>query len=718
MQVTAKVVALMSLTASAFLPVLPVSRIRTLKVQNQFNAGSLSEPDIDTKMLICLFDTVFCSKKVSNIYASASNDNVDGRKDPGCLINNPKSTMRQPLIAFDVSRAVEEMKKIAGMELDNRNKPVGAILRGIGGGKTRALEEMRRFMLNTDDVLPIAITFNGRWLVNEVLDDWPGATVRASYALSLIARMASVLYGISFEAAHDSLLGYVDPFMNTPSFSTNAIRAFVNHTIGAVNKVRGERGAVNYVIVMVDEATQMEEYISEKFGVKSITSTLQSALLGEEFTTDEAINVNIALLISSLKIGAFGLTPSRRGIHQIKLPDQLPASEVVDSWWLRGHSGEHINVDGVTHTALRKLASTMSRNMRMCEIAAEFIHKLQAQRSGPIDFVGKRSSMKDLLEFLRSGIRLRYVRHTVPWGLLYSIIYGDIVRVTDVGVAEVLERSIISNAAPPNGGEFVPQSSLMALLTLVDDFDVGHDAMEAILQSIIEYNEDGVVLESFLRHWMKVRIFIAFKCHKELSVSSLLGISEVESSGLPASLETKFDELLPVGGAYRIREVSLSSTSRDDDEGQVLADELKKIEVSAESPIVLVKPRPFETFDLALKLFRRGQMPLYVLLDCKSAMKDDKEARLGLPILSLKERAEDGKQSSYSSREKLTGDRKIPLDDFAYVYMMSYSAKTTGDDEVAYLGRTCTQKFLGPLWETYVVLRSTMPQERAGRSGE
>ena len=43
---------------------------------------------------------------------------------------------------------------------DSRQKPVVATVRGTGGGKTRALEEIRWGLLGDPCVLPLAITFN------------------------------------------------------------------------------------------------------------------------------------------------------------------------------------------------------------------------------------------------------------------------------------------------------------------------------------------------------------------------------------------------------------------------------------------------------------------------------------------------------------------------------------------------------------------------------
>lgn len=47
---------------------------------------------------------------------------------------------------------------------------------------------------------------------------------------------------------------------------------------------------------------------------------------------------------------------------------------------------------------------------------------------------------------------------------------------------------------------------------------------------------------------------------------------------------------------------------------------LNNIQVAAQRPVVLVIPRPEEDVDVALKVFREGEDPLYVLLESTSAM--------------------------------------------------------------------------------------------------
>jgi hypothetical protein len=120
---------------------------------------------------------------------------LDTVKDTGCIINSPWRTMAHPLIDFDAQAIADVVLKIAALPEDSRSKPVIAIVRGMGGGKTRALETLRRLMLCRDGVLPLAITFNTNtkldndlWL-EEAKDSGSREAIRKAYAVSVAARM-------------------------------------------------------------------------------------------------------------------------------------------------------------------------------------------------------------------------------------------------------------------------------------------------------------------------------------------------------------------------------------------------------------------------------------------------------------------------------------------------------------------------------------------------
>lgn len=126
--------------------------------------------------------------------------------DTGCIINSPQRTMAHPLIDLDPQAILDSVLEIAAMPADSRAKPVIAIARGMGGGKTRALETLRRLLLRRNGMLPLAITFNTNTPLDR--DYWletakkAGSTpeIEKAYAVSLAARMVSAVFGLEYSA--------------------------------------------------------------------------------------------------------------------------------------------------------------------------------------------------------------------------------------------------------------------------------------------------------------------------------------------------------------------------------------------------------------------------------------------------------------------------------------------------------------------------------------
>ena len=115
----------------------------------------------------------------------------------------------------------------------------------MGGGKTRALETMRRLLLRRDGVLPMAVTFNGNSPV--MLDSWlptkgptPVMDVSRAYGISVAARMFSaVLHGLSFcRQAQPCNVARLDlPATDGES----AIRDTVSFLVDRVNSARAQQ---------------------------------------------------------------------------------------------------------------------------------------------------------------------------------------------------------------------------------------------------------------------------------------------------------------------------------------------------------------------------------------------------------------------------------------------------------------------------------------------
>eukprot|EP01041_Mallomonas_annulata_P000298 gene298-535_t len=118
---------------------------------------------------------------------------------PGCIMNDVINKMSMKLIDFDPGYYANKILQSSRIAPDPRDKPFHVTVKGMGGGKTRSLEDIRRELLLVDGVLPIAITFNSHWSTCNYLDNWNDIVDKdliSAFALSVVSRMACMFYDI------------------------------------------------------------------------------------------------------------------------------------------------------------------------------------------------------------------------------------------------------------------------------------------------------------------------------------------------------------------------------------------------------------------------------------------------------------------------------------------------------------------------------------------
>ena len=72
---------------------------------------------------------------------------------PGCIMDNPLDKMSIQLIDLDVTSRVNIAIEASKEDSGHRAKKILGTVRGMGGGKTRAFEEMRRMLLLREGAL-------------------------------------------------------------------------------------------------------------------------------------------------------------------------------------------------------------------------------------------------------------------------------------------------------------------------------------------------------------------------------------------------------------------------------------------------------------------------------------------------------------------------------------------------------------------------------------
>ena len=328
-------------------------------------------------------------------------DYLNKVKDTGCIIDSPQRTMAHPLIDFDAQATADAVLKIAAMPAATRAKPVITIARGMGGGKTRALETLRRLLLHRDGVLPLAITFNSNTPLAR--DYWLETAKKAgsrpeienAYAVSLAARMASAVFGVEYSAVVSRFYSNLAQLDLTSSLAPDMIRDTVKFLVDRVNSARAQQTpptvAISTVVVLLDESRKMNVFAD----YPDLGSIARIALLDDEV----APGLSAALVFSDLGFLSVDLkSESGRDVMVLELPARLSPSRVVSEWWGRDVTGRVLTDE--TRGVLELVAASLNNMPRALEIADDFLRS----NDGPINS----SLLIDLYEYVFTSAQDRY----------------------------------------------------------------------------------------------------------------------------------------------------------------------------------------------------------------------------------------------------------------------------------------------------------------------
>ena len=306
----------------------------------------------------------------------------------------PETRLRYPMLNFDIDKNVDSIQQIVNTPAtDERAKSMGIIVKGPGGGKTRALEELK-MKISKDrngQCLAVAITYSARWMLEEsefryilkVL--YPSKIKDQDYIVtvgvvsSIITRMASVLYGIPLLEIQALFCKEAElmPKVGIRSFYLVLV-AFIKAVVEDM-RIRGgvlQQGRpIDSFVLFIDET----KVISDKLGLMGITCDVLSVIRQAFFRTEleECVQIGTALVISSLAFNRAFLTGSgRRMCTPLELPPRLNSDEVVEKWWLKQLSpsvSAVVMASEESVVSLRLLAALSAQTPRAVQLCGELL---------------------------------------------------------------------------------------------------------------------------------------------------------------------------------------------------------------------------------------------------------------------------------------------------------------------------------------------------------
>ena len=266
--------------------------------------ASRSRPfSVAAKPEIAVFDKIFEDLEPHDVYNTrpGRQDYLQRLEDNNLAIIDRVTfeTMTHEVIDFDVKHWSKLVLDLSAY-VASPKKSFLATVRGSGGGKTRALEELRWELLGMEGVLPLAFTYNSAMELYPKAEFGWSTDYELNYAMTVVARLATVFYGVRLA----KILPRLDQtdwasmlkMEQDADFPLQLIRGFLSH---AVKKLKFP---VHTVVVLADEVVRAEEAFVRTFDLRGaeaeVTSILRKAVLDQEILPD----LQATLVISSLTL--------------------------------------------------------------------------------------------------------------------------------------------------------------------------------------------------------------------------------------------------------------------------------------------------------------------------------------------------------------------------------------------------------------------------------
>ena len=674
---------------------------------------------------------------------------LDTPEDFGCIINSPCLTMAHPLIGFEAEKTADAVLEVATMPADARAKPVIAIARGMGGGKTRVLETLRRILMQRDGALPLAITFNTNSPLD--FDSWlkdakgtGSVAVEHAYCVSLAARMVSAVLGIKY-AKVANIFNANFPSLDRSSVNdspTEIIRDTVRFLVDRVNAARAQQTPpatpISTVVVLLDESRKMDEFT----GSTDLGGLTRIALLNDPI----APGLSAALVFSDLGFLEKDLrSTSGREVMILELPARLNPARVVNEWW--GRDAPTRNLTPETQFVLEVAAATMNNMPRALEIADDFL-RMGDNANRPVD----PALLLELFQYVFGRARGKYGPITPSEEVLSAMFFREPVPLDD-RLYHAISRSVVTNPITvfSPGSQIVPEASLVLLkvLSLLPDASPNVKLIGDGISSVINVlapdpntnkpRPTGDVLEEAGLQALRSRLALA-RDMDDMTLARLCGVS---SSGLLSGMKlaTRIDEFklmanaatvavmfapLKVRGYYGVVDkLSFNSYKKK----AAFLTELDALEVDESRPVRLIRSAEKESWDSCVKVYDPATGgAFHVFFDDKSSIEFN-EAQGGDAGSKFVENPDFvGDPRQYAHTKAVLG----PSRPFFYVYRSTYVGLTsrvlpaTPPDEAnlpsrcMVLGREDTLALLGPFSEIYQTARAAAGEawSKANKTGK
>jgi hypothetical protein len=621
------------------------------------------------------------------------------------LIDNRDITMNHPVIGISIEEELKVIWRTIDLGADNRAKALYMTVRGMGGGKTRILEEMRHHLFLDPSVIPLAVaancdtTYDG----DEIK---PGLSTDAlrSAALSISARM---LHCVS-QAPLSDILGRMNDCRLSPRVTAhNILESAVDCAAEMVQKVCPD---ARKLVLFCDEMKRIQDELMQVYpDTKDLFAPLRSALR----------RPGCALVVSSLTPFLSGFTTSGYSVHATPLPEVLEPDAVLQRWWKVDQA------EPAVRHSLRCLAGALASTPRGLQVAGTVIS--ERYQNGTLS----NQIAPDVFQAVLSALREKYAAAIGMFpepSLFYEALYGS-ARPLAADVLSYIETSVLTNslrdsdlcvtAAPV---KIVPSVNLMLLCLAAEQAtltDTSTLAIKQMVTSIIKravvsdkvHEKSGDLLEHlFFPAWLQVRLSAASAARREVSFADLLGLHKLNlPDALDCVLRVRFDVGVQLAKEHKLTLSSHGCTA------QQFREHIDSFPVGPKDPIIVLKCAESESADYLLVAWDPdapdGRTRVFVDLKSKVETEASADHRAAQQFYTLKHKAElPGGGSQYEHMKETL--QNTP---FAYLYFTTHLVhqwtppyNSTSPDSVIMSGRDVAERFFRPAMPFYDALRSEL----------
>ena len=376
-----------------------------------------------------------------------------------------------PYTGVNIDGIVKDIMKVSKLSTTApRNKYLLASLRGVGGGKTRMIEETRiRLGLLYPNWLPITVTYNHKTSICNSEYGWKDPNVIVAFAVC--SRMIASVYNIPISIAQIRMDAVLKGTGRRKKTGAEMRRLVENLILGTVlhiaERVKRVKPSVDSLVLFIDESAKLIEH--PKFttgdnidGYALLRQTILGDSVGQVFKT--------SLVMTSLNVSVFGTTESDRIIKPIVLASRLPVDHIVNMMWLPSFAASSTPIDAREKLMLKWLAASVSAAPRLVELMGQALQAEFADtRSASSQGYCLRQSMGAVLSEFESYVLAYYGDLLFPAGeYLHALIHQQKL-VMDDNTLEYIRSSTFTNSIKEFGGKkkenrfIVPESALCLL---------------------------------------------------------------------------------------------------------------------------------------------------------------------------------------------------------------------------------------------------------------